>query len=494
MAGVASASESRQLALLVSSATEYAIFMLDVDGRVLTWNAGAERMKGYTRDEIVGRHFSTFYTERDLARDHPAEELRLAVRDGRYEEEGWRVRKDGTWFWANVVITPVYDEGVLIGFGKVSRDLTTRRHAEERLAEYRQLVSSVRDYAIFMLDPAGHIRSWNRGAEQLKGYAEDEVIGRHFSLFYTDADRIREHPASELRIAAREGRYEEEGWRIRKDGSQFWASVTITAMRDDDGRLTGYAKVTRDMTARKQAQDALRQALSELQRANAELDRFAGVAAHDLTGPLSTIAGFAGLLERSPALPPEEHGYAGHIHASAQRMLGMLQALLAFARASGAPGGAAEPVSLAAVTQEVLDDLAGPIGEAGARVAVGMPDGAIVAADPGDVRALLQNLIANAVKFADPARPRVAVAAEPAPGGAWRVTVDDNGPGVPEEDRTRIFEPFDRARAGDERAGYGLGLAICRRLVDRYGGELGVEPAPGRGSRFSFVIPPPAAG
>ena len=251
------------------------MFVLDPDGIVQTWNPGAERMKGYLRDEIIGQHFSRFYTEEDLARDHPAEELRIAAATGRYEEEGWRLRKDGTRFWANVVITALHDEkGELIGFGKVSRDLTVRRLAEEQtrakaleleqanrqLAEYRRLVTSVRDYAIFMLDPAGHILSWNPGARHLKGYDPEEIIGRHFSVFYTDEDRARDHPAYELEVAVREGRYEEEGWRVRKDGTRFWAQVTITAVRDDDGRLTGFAKVTRDLSERKRRRRRCEQA------------------------------------------------------------------------------------------------------------------------------------------------------------------------------------------------------------------------------------------
>src|SRR4051812_9411198 len=248
------ASEDRQLALLVRHATDYAIYMLDDTGRVLTWNQGAERMSGYRPEEILGRHFATFQTESDTAREHPAEMLRLAARDGRYEEEGWRVRKDGTMFWADILLTAIRDEqGALSGFGKVSRDLTARRLAEEetraktleleaanrQLAEYQRLVASVRDYAMLMLDPGGHILTWNAGAQQLKGYAPDEIIGKHFSTFYTEPDRERDHPAHELELAAREGAYEEEGWRVRKDGTTFWAGVTITAVRDDAGRLTG---------------------------------------------------------------------------------------------------------------------------------------------------------------------------------------------------------------------------------------------------------------
>jgi PAS domain S-box-containing protein len=495
------ASEERQLALLVSSAVDYAIFVLDTDGHVLTWNPGAERMKGYTRDEIVGRHFSVFYPEDDVARDHPAEELRLAAAHGRYEEEGWRVRKDGSRFWANVVITAIHEDGELVGFGKVSRDLTTRRLAEERssaraaeleaanaeLAEYRRLVTSVRDYAIFMLDPDGRIRSWSQGARDLKGYAPEEVIGRHFSIFYTAEDHARDHPAAELEIARREGRYEEEGWRVRKDGTTFWASVTITAIRDDDGRLTGFAKVTRDLTARKRAEEALRQAVDQLRQVNAELDRFASFAAHDMTGPLSTIAGFAALLLRA-GLPPAATEYAAHIAASSERLSRMLDGLLAYAR-SGASRDVAEPVDLARTTEQVLADLAVPIAERDVAVAVEVPAGASVMAGERDVRRVLQNLVANAVKFADAQRPHVTVSAVDQPDGTWRMTVQDDGRGIDAADRERIFRAFERAGAAADDPGHGLGLAICQRLVERHHGTIGVDSEPGQGSRFWFALP-----
>src|SRR4051794_29040963 len=171
-----------QLRLLVEAVVDYAIFMLDPDGHVATWNAGAERIKGYTAAEIIGEHFSRFYTEPDRARNHPAHELEIAERDGRYEEEGWRVRKDGGRFWASVVITAVRDEDSrLVGFGKVTRDLTNRRAAEQELVQFRQLVEAVRDYAIFRLSPEGIVLTWNEGARRIKGWTDDEIIGEHFS-------------------------------------------------------------------------------------------------------------------------------------------------------------------------------------------------------------------------------------------------------------------------------------------------------------------------
>lgn len=252
--------EGEQFRLLVDSVTEYAIFMLDPAGYIVTWNAGAERLKGYSESEIVGKHFSLFYTPEDIQRGHPAEELAAAVSEGRYEEEGWRIRKDGSRFWANVVITPIRAaDGRLLGYGKVTRDFTERHAAIETLrrseVKFRLLVQSVRDYAIFIMTPQGVIASWNDGAQRIKGYTAEEIVGKHFSTFYTPEDLARNHPANELAIAAKEGRYEEEGLRVRKDGSRFYANVVITALYDDSGNLYGFAKVTRDITQRKEAEE-----------------------------------------------------------------------------------------------------------------------------------------------------------------------------------------------------------------------------------------------
>ena len=489
--------------MLVAQAVDYAIFMLDPSGVVRTWNPGAERMKGYSREEIVGRHFSVFYTDEAQARDHPAEVLRVAARDGRHEEEGWCVRKDGSHYWAGIVITAVHDDdGELIGFGKVSRDLTARRHSEEQsraraqsleavnreLAEFRRLVTSVRDYAIFMLDPGGHILSWNAGARQLKGYLPEEIIGRHFSTFYTDADRERDHPAYELEVAIREGRYEEEGWRVRKDGTTFWASVTITAIRDDDGRLTGFAKVTRDLTERKQSEDALQAAVAELQAANEELDRFASVAAHDMTDPLRTISGYAELMVETDPTPEERQEYTQHILDSSLRLTAMLKGLLAYARSGRTSETAAETVAVASVVGQVRDDLAVAVRDAGAEIVAEIPAEASVSFDGGDLRVVLQNLISNAIKFSDGQAPAVVVTAEAA-GGNWRMTVRDNGPGIAPEHQARVFGAFQRGPSATPRVGYGLGLAICQRLVERGGGEIGLTSAAGRGTSVWFTLP-----
>ena len=239
--------------LLVQSVTDYAIYMLSTNGTIVSWNAGARRFKGYEADEIVGQHFSRFYTPEDQAAGIPALALETAERDGRFEAEGWRVRKDGGRFWASVVIDPIRDPtGTLIGFAKVTRDLTERRAAEEALKaseeRFRLLVESVTDYAIYMLDPVGTITSWNAGAARFKGYTADEILGQNFSRFYSEADRMAGIPSRALETASREGRFEAEGWRIRKDGSRFWANVVIDAIRSPMGELLGFAKITRDLT------------------------------------------------------------------------------------------------------------------------------------------------------------------------------------------------------------------------------------------------------
>jgi PAS domain S-box-containing protein len=262
-------SDEGRYRLLVDSITDYAIYMLDPLGIITSWNPGARRFKGYLAEEILGRHFSVFYTDEDRAQDLPATALKTAAGEGRFQQEGWRVRKDGSHFWADVVIDPIWSpSGDLLGFAKVTRDLTERRAAEMALRsseqQFRLLVQGVTDYAIYMLDPDGRVSNWNAGAERIKGYRPEEIIGEHFSRFYSEEDRRAGLPWHGLVVAAREGRYEREGWRIRKDGERFWAHVIIDAIRDESGAIAGFAKVTRDITERKLAETALEQAREAL--------------------------------------------------------------------------------------------------------------------------------------------------------------------------------------------------------------------------------------
>ena len=354
--------------LLVQTVRDYAIFALDASGHVLTWNPGAQRFKGYTAEEIVGQHFSVFYPPEAIAAGTPERELRDAARDGSAEDEGWRLRKDGTRFWASVVITALRNErDELIGFAKVTRDLTERRKAEEALREseerFRLLIQSVKDYAIFMLDPEGRVATWNDGARQIKGYSKEEIIGRHFSVFYPAETVATGFPSMELEVASREGRFEDEGWRVRKDGSLFWANVVITALRDTTGRLVGYAKVTRDLTERREAQErevADARRVAEMEAANRTKAEFLTAVSHELRTPLNAIGGYAELLalELPGGLNEKQQKYITRIRSGQQLLLSLVNDLLNYARVeAGHLDYDLGPVQV----EELIDELVGMI-------------------------------------------------------------------------------------------------------------------------------------
>lgn len=335
------------------------------------------------------------------------------------------------------------------------------------------LVDSVTDYAIFLLDPEGTVLTWNRGAERNKGYAAVEIIGEHFGIFYPAADRERGHPDEILARAVRDGRVEEQGWRVRKDGATFWASVLVTAIRDDDGNLLGYGKVVRDLT--------------ELRVAQEELELFASSAAHDLQEPLRTISGFSDLLARrhGEALPPDGREFLDHISAAAARMQRLIHDLLAYALSG--PGETEHvAVPLLPALDAVRESLHAALSKRGLDVAVDIPADAAVLADAPSVEQVLQNLLSNAVKFADPEHPQVGVSAR-CEAGEWVVAISDNGPGIPPAQRDHIFEPFTQLRR-DDFGGTGLGLSIARRVVERHHGRIGVDGTPEGGSRFWFAL------
>ena len=323
----------------------------------------------------------------------------------------------------------------------------------------------------------------------MKGYAPAEIIGEHFSRFYTEADRERAHPQEELEIATREGRFEEEGWRVRKDGRTFWANVVITALFDPEGDLIGFGKVTRDLTSRRREEELSHRLNEELARSNDELQQFASAAAHDLQEPLRTVRALAGLLERRFAeeLAPEGRETVAHMMGGLSRLEELVEALLTYARV-GKGELAREPIDLALVLSRISNALSAAVVERKAHVRVELGDVLTAEGDSSLIELVLQNLLANALKFADPERPSIKVAAI-REGREVRIEVSDNGIGIAPDDQERIFEPFHRLHADGEYGGTGIGLAICQRIIDRHGGRIGVESSGAGGSSFWFTLP-----
>jgi PAS domain S-box-containing protein len=464
--------------LLVDSINDYAIFMLDVEGRISTWNAGAQRMKGYVEEEILGRHFSELFTPEDQEKEKPQKELRTALTKGRYEEEGWRMRKDGTRFWANIILTPVYDESKKhIGFAKVTRDLTEKRRNEEL---YLLLVNQVREYAIYMMDTTGTILTWNEGAERIKGYTAHDIIGRHFSTFYSGEDKAANKPAKGLDIAVRTGKYEEEGWRIKKDGSRFWASVTISPIYTD--KHIGFAKVTRDLTKRKEMEQLTRANLI-LEATNKELERFAVTASHDLKEPLRKIMTISSrvLDDETNPLHETHREYLGKIAASAMRMNTMIEDILNYSTLSQKQHF--QKSSLKAILKETLELLEDTIKEKKAAVRYNeLPEAVVV---PTQIGQLFQNLITNSLKFSRREEtPLITISStfieksKVNEEGLWpaeqylQMQFRDNGIGFEEEYAERIFNLFDRLHSRSAYEGTGVGLAICRKIAENHGGII----------------------
>lgn len=498
--------------LLVESVRDYAIFMLDPEGHVLTWNAGAERFKGYRADEIIGQHFSRFYPSEALASGLPDHELQVAAKDGVFEDEGWRVRKDGSLFWANVVITAMRTpEGELIGFAKVTRDLTQRRGHEEDLRRseerFRLLIEGVPDYAIFMLDPNGQVATWNSGAERIKGYTAAEIIGQHFSIFYPDEVRESRWPEHELQVAAEKGSFTDTGWRLRKDGTTFWANVTITALRDDSGTLLGYAKLTRDLTEAKRVEamesinqqreemlDAERSARMTAQRATRLKDEFLATLSHELRTPLSAILGWTQLLLRGATSkgPEEQRRAIEIIDRNARAQVQLIDDLLDLSRImTGKLRLDLHQVSFSTIVEAAVDS-ARPAAEAkGIRLKAIMGAGRdVVSADGARLQQVVWNLLTNAIKFT-PKGGQVQVLLQRV-NSHLELNVSDTGIGIPSSYLPHVFDRFSQKDTSTTRAfgGLGLGLAICKQLVELHGGVItAVSEGEGKGATFSVHLP-----
>lgn len=459
---------------LVEQVVDYAIIKLDPRGKILTWNRGAERVMGYTAEEAVGRSFTMFYPPEDRRTGVPEQLLAAAREDGRVESAGWRVRKDGTLIWADTILTALHDpDGNLTGYGKVTRDLTEQhelevalRASEERL---RLLVGQVVDYAIIALDSQGVIETWNRGAEQVKGYTAEEAIGRSFAMFYSEMDRRSGLPTRLLTRAREEGRVEHTGWRVRKDGSRFWGDVIITALLDDDGNLTGYAKVTRDRTdlkALEMAQDAFYAAFN-----------------HDFRTPLTAMKGFVDAIR--DAHDDEREHLIDRVETSADRLLAMVEGLVHFAtQRDGHAELLLADIDLAQVVRSAVEDLPDHLEPDRVRVA---DDVVIARANGIAMHRVVTNLLVNALKYSHSDTPVHVTFGRPRP-GVVRLSVSDHGRGIDPRDIDTIFDEFVRGRLAEDDGGTGVGLASVRELVEQQDGTIAIDSRVGVGTTVSIEL------
>ncbi len=486
--------------LLVDSVTDYAIYMLDANGIVSSWNAGAQRFKGYTETEIVGQHFSRFYVDDDRAVGLPQKALATAAREGRFEGEGWRVRKDGTRFWAHVILDPIrLPTGELVGFAKITRDLSERKVAAELLKrsedQFNLLVQSVTDYAIYMLDTTGRVSSWNMGAQRIKGYAPEEILGVHFSRFYTAEDRARDRPVIALETAARDGRFEGEGWRVRKDGTRFWANVVIDRINGPEGQLLGFAKVTRDVTEKREAQHQLelaREAFFQSQKMDA-IGQLTGGVAHDFNNLLMAVLSSLALIRRRVPDDPKTHALLDNAVRGAKRGAELTQRMLAFARRQALKPSVVHVPELVQGMSGLVQTSLGPGVSIDLRFADGLPP---VLVDGNQLELALLNLVVNArdampqggvITLAAHVEEVASAAGKLAPGSYVCLSLKDEGEGMDEDTLARATEPFYTTKGVGK--GTGLGLSMAEGLAAQSGGRLVLKSTPGQGTTAELWLP-----
>ena len=493
--------EEMRFRLLIDAVVDYAIYMIDPDGIITSWNSGAKRFKGYEEAEILGEHFSRFYTADDRAAGLPQRALDTAIREGRFEGEGWRVRKDGTNFWSHVVIDPIIDpSGKLLGFAKITRDLTDRKMAEETLKrseqQFRLLVQGVTDYAIYMLSPEGRVSNWNQGAQRIKGYLPEEIIGQHFSIFYTPEDRELGEPQRALEIATREGRFENKSWRMRKDGTRFLAHVVVDAIRGDTGTLLGFAKITRDITEAHQAQQALektREALFQAQKMQA-IGQLSGGIAHDFNNLLTVILGNLEIVQKRMGDDAKISRLLENATQGALRGVSLTQRMLAFARRQELK---TESVDIAQLVQGITGLLRSSLGP-GIRIDTRFPeDLAPVLADTNQLELALLNLATNA-RDAMPDGGVVSIVAEPQvvlelgnsdlPAGRYVcLSVIDSGEGMDEHTLASARDPFFTTKGLGK--GTGLGLSMVHGFMEQLGGRFVLKSEKAQGTTAELWIP-----
>ena len=492
--------QASRFELLVHAVTDYAIYMLNPDGTIASWNIGAERLKHYTADEIIGQHFSRFFTPEDRAIDKPGTALRTAAAVGRWEDEAWRVRKGGERFWALAVLDAIHDErGELIGFAKVTRDMSERRAAQQALAEserrFRLLVTSVTDYALFTLDLSGNIQSWNPGAERLKGYSVSEVLGKHFSLFYTPEGRAAGEPASVLHKVRTEGRFESEGLRVRKDGTRFWANVVIDPIYDETGQLIGFTKITRDITERRSLEQA-REQLYQAQKMET-VGQLTGGIAHDFNNLLTAVSGSHALL-RQISLDPRAKRLLDTADRAVARGAKLTQQLLTFSRQHRLQPEKANANELITVVEELLHHATAQNIDIKLDL---FPQLWSASIDHAQFQSALLNLVVNARDALEGEGGTITIETrnvvldeqdaqalgEIAAGAYIQISVRDTGTGMSKETMAKAIEPFYTTKEPGK--GSGLGLSQVYGFLRQSNGQIEIGSTPGEGTTVNMYLP-----
>lgn len=469
--------------LLLAGIKDYAIFMLDPQGTVMTWNEGAERINGYSAQEIIGKNFSCFFCPEDREKGKPQRELEMAMENGRYEEEGLRVRKDGSQFWANIIITALYDESrQLTGFAKVTRDVTERKQAMRNLQEQADLLDLAND-AIVVRNLDSAIVYWNLGAKKMYGYTKEQAEGIiSHDLFKTEFPK----PCSEIiQDILTKGRWDGELIHYTQAGQRIIVESRQTLKIGSEGQPIGILEINTDITKRKEAEQK-QSALAEMERVNAELEQFASVASHDLQEPLRAVAGCLQILEKTykGRLDDNADELIHHAIEGAKRMRTLINDLLALSRVDREEF-AISTTELPKVLDQVKTDLSAAIKESKATITYSnLP---ALPANQTLLALLFQNLIGNAIKFRGSSPPQILINAH-RNNGQWLFSITDNGIGFEQMYAERIFQPFKRLHTKDEYPGSGIGLPICKRIIERHGGKIWAESQPGKGTTFHFTI------
>ena len=479
----------RSFRLLVGGAIDSGICTLAPDGRVINWNKGAERITGYPAKAILGKHFSVFYPAEDRASGLPAKALQMARKEKHAVAEGWCIRKDGSQFYASVVIDPIYEKRKLIGYAMVTRDVTERRKARADLdaseSQFRLLVSNVTDYALYMLTPAGIVANWNAGGERIKGYSPGEIIGQSFARFYTPADQAAGKPARALKIAEETGHYEEDGWRVRKDGSFFWASVVIDPIRDSDGSLVGFAKITRDISERREAQQKLelvQRQLAESQKMDA-LGQLTGGVAHDFNNLLMIISGNLHRIKREVTSERGQLALSA-IETASERAASLTSQLLTFARRQSVNPQTIDVADRITAVREVLSSALGGAIKLNMEI---QPDLWPVSVDPNEFETALINLVVNG-RDAMAGGGTLTVSARNVPATTEvAIGVADTGEGIPQDVLSKVFDPFFTTKPVGK--GTGLGLSQVHGFAHQADGRIEIASTLGKGTTVSIYLP-----